>query len=135
MFNVTYSSRKNNAHGDYVVPIPIEIKNGPTYTIKFKYSLTQPKIKMSTELLDFGRVCVNTRKTVKIRLYNEKEVPCEWKFVAKNPMPEVMMVGGGARADKEGDRFQVWPHSGLLLPKQRSTLDVLFTPNGDKPFT
>jgi len=116
MFNVTYSTRKNNPYGPQCVPVPIEIKNGPTYTIKFTSRLTIPELSMSTELLDFGKVCVNTRKTVKIRLENKQEVPCEWKFCAKSPMPEVMMVGGGARADKEGDRFQVWPHSGLLLP-------------------
>ena len=135
MFNVTYSTRKNNPYGLHVVPVPIEIKNGPTYTIKFISKLTIPELSMSTELLDFGKVCVNTRKTVKIRLENKQEVPCEWKFCAKNPMPEVMMVGGSGARDKEGDRFQVWPHSGLLLPGQRTTIDVLFTPNGDKPFT
>jgi hypothetical protein len=44
------------------------VKNGPTYTIDFIANMTIPELSMSTELLDFGKVCVNTRKTVKIRL-------------------------------------------------------------------
>lgn len=86
---------------------------------------------MSTETLDFDRVCVNTRKTVKIRLENHKEVNCEWWFHAK-PDPTSLSTGKSHIAD--GERFQVWPHAGLLLPGQRQTVDVMFTPNTDKPF-
>ena len=68
MFNVVYSTRKNNKFGRQRFPIPIQVKNGPTYTIDFIANMTIPELSMSTELLDFGKVCVNTRKTVKIRL-------------------------------------------------------------------
>jgi len=60
------------------------VKNGPTYTIDFLANMTIPELSMSCELLDFGKVCVNTRKTVKIRLENNKEVDCEWKFMQKS---------------------------------------------------
>jgi hydrocephalus-inducing protein len=84
MFNVTFSTRQKNVYGRKRFPIPIDVKNGPTYTIDFLANMTIPELSMSTELLDFGKVCVNTRKTVKIRLENNKEVDCEWKFMQKS---------------------------------------------------
>jgi hypothetical protein len=63
--------------------IPIDIKNGPKYTIEFTANLTIPELKLDPETLDFDRVCINTRKTVKIRLENHKEVPCDWSFSQK----------------------------------------------------
>jgi len=63
--------------------IPVDIKNGPQYTIEFVANLTIPEIKMSTELVDFDRVCVNTRKTIKIRIENDKDVMCEWNYEHK----------------------------------------------------
>jgi hypothetical protein len=54
---------------------------------------------MSSEHLDFNKVCVQTRKTVKIRFENQKEVPCEWSYYYK---PD---VSAAAQAAKEGERF------------------------------
>ena len=79
---------------------------------------------MSTDNLDFGKVCVNTRKTVKIRFENNKEVPCDWWYYYKQD----------AAAKESGERFQVLPQSGTLLPGQKQTVDVMFIPNSDKPF-
>lgn len=94
MFNVTYSTRKTNVYGRKRIPVPIDVKNGPTYTIDFVANMTIPELSMSTELLDFGKVCVNTRKTLKIRLENNKEVNCEWKFLQKSSeMSELLPVG------------------------------------------
>jgi hypothetical protein len=84
MFNVTFSTRQKNVYGRKRFPIPIDVKNGPTYTIDFLANMTIPELSMSCELLDFGKVCVNTRKTVKIRLENNKEVDCEWRFMQKS---------------------------------------------------
>mmetsp|Transcript_8825 Transcript_8825/g.8173 ORF Transcript_8825/g.8173 Transcript_8825/m.8173 type:complete len:170 (+) Transcript_8825:2114-2623(+) len=83
---------------------------------------------MSTDNLDFMKVCVNTRKTVKIRFENLKEVPCDWWYYFK---PEISTA---ATVAKEGERFTVFPQSGTLLPGQKQTVDVMFIPNSDKPF-
>ena len=86
---------------------------------------------MSNDNLDFERVAVNTRKIVKIRLENLREVNCEWWFY--NPAPASASTGNEKK--KEVENFSVFPLSGMLLPGQRSTIDVMFIPNSDKPFS
>jgi len=46
----------------------------------FVANITIPELNMSTDTLDFDKVCINTRKTVKLRFENSKEVPCEWWY-------------------------------------------------------
>jgi hypothetical protein len=70
LFTVTFTSRKNSKFGRVSFKIPIEIKNGPSYTIDFIANITVPELSMSTDNLDFERVLVNTRKTVKLRIEN-----------------------------------------------------------------
>lgn len=68
---------------------------------------------MSSESLDFGKVCVQTRKTIKLRFENQKEVPCEWHYYYK---PDLASTSTGT---KDGERFQITPLSGTLQPGQR----------------
>ena len=82
-FNVVLTTRKTSKFGKQRYLIPIDIKNGPKYTIEFIANLTIPELKLYPDNLDFDRVCINTRKTVKIRLENNKEVPCDWSFSQK----------------------------------------------------
>lgn len=136
LFTVVFTSRKTSKYGRTHFLIPIEIKNGPTYMIDFIANLTIPELSMSTDSLDFEKVCINTRKTVKLRIENLKEVPCVWWFHNQSPAAggkEATPVNGDKK--KEIEFFQVWPLNGTLLPGQRSTIDVMFTPNNDKPFT
>jgi len=48
--------------------------------IDFIANLTQPELTMSTDNLDFEKVAINTRKTVKLRIENQKEVAVEWWY-------------------------------------------------------
>lgn len=48
--------------------------------IDFVANITIPELNMSTDTLDFEKVSINTRKTVKLRIENSKEVPCEWWY-------------------------------------------------------
>ena len=80
LYNVVYTTRKTSKFGRQRFQVPIDIKNGPQYTIDFTANLTIPELTLSQDTLDFERVCVNTRKTVKIRLENNKEVVCDWSF-------------------------------------------------------
>jgi hydrocephalus-inducing protein len=78
LFHVTYTTRKTARFGKQRYTVPIDVKGGPSYTIEFCANLTIPELAMSSESLDFGKVCVQTRKTIKIRFENQKEVPCDW---------------------------------------------------------
>jgi hydrocephalus-inducing protein len=128
LYTVVFATRKNAKFGRQRYHVPIDVKGGPSYLIEFAANLTIPELAMSSETLDFGKVCVQTRKTVKVRFENLKEVACDWSYHYK---PD---VAAAAAAAKEGERFQVFPLSGTLLPGQRQTVDVMFTPNSDKPF-
>jgi len=127
-FNVVYATRKSK-FGKVRYPIPIDVKWGPSYIIDFVANLTIPELSMSTDALDFGKVCVGTRKTVKIRFENLKEVPCEWWYYFK---PDIATA---ATVAKEGERFTVFPQGGTLLPGQKQTVDIMFIPNSDKSFS
>ena len=109
-FSVVYATRKTAKFGKQRHLLPVDVKGGPSYAIEFGANLTIPELAMSSENLDFGKVCVQTRKTVKIRFENQKEVPCDWHYFYK---PD---ISSAATAAKEGERFQVLPQSGTLLP-------------------
>lgn len=138
-FNVVLTTRKTSKFGKQRYLIPIDIKNGPKYTIEFIANLTIPELALCPGDIDFERVCINTRKTIKIRLENNKEVPCDWSFSQKAERDPSSLTGGTTqstdRKSTDVERFQVWPHSGTLQPGQRQTVDVMFTPNADKAFT
>ena len=59
------------------------MKFGPTYNILFTANLTIPKLAMSSDSIDFEKVCVGTRKIIKVRFANDQEVPCEWSYFFK----------------------------------------------------
>jgi hydrocephalus-inducing protein len=99
LFNVVYTTRKNAKFGKQKQIVPVDVKGGPSYAIEFGANLTIPELAMSSETLDFGKVCVQTRKTVKIRFENQKEVPCDWSYYYK---PDISVA---ATAAKEGERF------------------------------
>lgn len=71
---------------------------------------------------------MGTRKTVKVRFENKKEVPCDWSYYFKESIQN-------AGASKEQDKFSVSPTSGYLLPGQKQTVDVIFTPTHEKVAT
>tara|TARA_B110000285_G_C14885965_1_gene496182 strand:+ start:92 stop:622 length:531 start_codon:yes stop_codon:yes gene_type:complete len=128
LFNVVFTTRKTAKFGKQRYVVPIDVKGGPSYQIDFMTNLTIPELHMSSDNVDFNKVCVQTRKTVKIRFENQKEVPCVWNYYYK---PD---VSAAAQAAKEGERFAVFPLSGVLQPGQKQTVDIMFTPNSDKQF-
>lgn len=104
LFTVVYTTRKNAKYGKQRYLVPVDVKGGPSYMIEFAANLTIPELSMSSETLDFGKVCVQTRKTMKIRFENQKEVPCDWSYHYK---PDVSTAA--AVAKEGGERFQVYP--------------------------
>lgn len=68
---------------------------------------------MSTDLVDFDRVLINTRKTVKIRFENLREVVCIWNYINPNPANAAAAAGD---KKKEVENFSVFPLTGTLLP-------------------
>ncbi len=69
-YAVVYATRKNARHGRVRHIVPIDVKYGPSYVIEFVANLTIPELSMPQEPIDFGKVCVGTRRTIKIRFEN-----------------------------------------------------------------
>jgi hypothetical protein len=113
LFNVVFTTRRNAKYGKMKYTVPIDVKGGPSYIIEFITNLTIPELHMSSDNLDFGKVCTQTRKTIKVRFENRKEVPCVWNYINK---PDVSVA---AQVAKEGERFHVHPLSGVLQPGQK----------------
>ena len=70
LFTVVWATRKTAKFGKQRHMVPVDVKGGPSYQIEFCANLTIPELAMRSENLDFGKVCVQTRKTVKIRFEN-----------------------------------------------------------------
>lgn len=126
-FTVLFSTRKNARHGKVRHVVPIHLSYGPSYNIEFVANMTIPELSMSTDSVEFNKVCVGTRKIIRVRFENKKEVPCDWWYYFK---PDVAGVSA-----KEGEKFSVSPTSGYLLPGQKQTVDVIFTPTHEKLIT
>ena len=90
--------------------VPIEIKNGARYTLILQANITIPDliIENVTDVVDFGRVLCGQRKTIFIRLFNEKEVHCDWSL---NTRAE---LNAGEKDKKEGKNFDISPTSGSI---------------------
>ena len=57
---VSYSSKnRKNFIGKNKTIVPLEIKNGPKYSLELINNLTFPEISVENEEIDFGRVLVN----------------------------------------------------------------------------
>ena len=71
-FTVVFTTRKNAKHGKVKHVVPVNLSYGPSYNIEFVANMTIPELSMSA---DSGQVCVGTRKIIKVRFENKKEVP------------------------------------------------------------
>lgn len=58
LFNVVYTTRQNAKFGKQKFVVPIDVKGGPSYQLEFHANLTIPELSMSSDSLDFGKVCV-----------------------------------------------------------------------------
>ena len=124
-FTVAYTTRKNAKHGKIRHVVPIHLSYGPSYTIEFVANLTIPELSMSIDNVEFNKVCVGTRKIIKVRFENNKEVACDWFYYYKESIQN-------AGSNKEAEKFSVNPTRGYLLPGQKQIVDVIFTPTHEK---
>ncbi len=62
--------------------VPIEVKNGAKYILELMANITIPEITIENveDVIDFGKVLCFQRKTMYVRLFNEKEINCEWSL-------------------------------------------------------
>ena len=58
--------------GARVLDIPIQIEDGPCYTVQLRVNLTIPELVLSSDKLDFGSIVVGQCRTITVQLHNNK---------------------------------------------------------------
>lgn len=72
---VTLATKKNMKYGKSKIVVPVDIKNGPQYSLDLLCNITIPEliIEGSNEnIVNFGKVLCGQRKTIFLRLLNKK---------------------------------------------------------------
>lgn len=83
LVSITLTTKKTMKFGKSKISVPCEVKNGAQYRLDLITNLTIPDISIEgnpDNAVDFGKVLCGQRKTVFLRLLNEKEIPCEWNL-------------------------------------------------------
>lgn len=76
---IMFTAKKTSPCGKIRCDLPVKIKQGTEYNIQLSANVTIPEISIEpNENVDFSKVLIGQRKTMYIRFFNEKEVPCEW---------------------------------------------------------
>ena len=133
---ISYQAKKNSKFGLNVTQVPLEVKNGPKYTLELRANVTIPEItvesnqplasdqsfSMSADTIDFQNVVIGQRKTVFIRFVNYKEITCEWSLLSR--ASEMQGIDKGAE-----QRYSIFPQSGVIQPGQKQLVKLSFTPN------
>ena len=72
---ITLATKKNMKYGKSKVLVPIEIKNGPQYSLDLLCNITIPELiieGVNDNLINFGKVLCGQRKIIYVRLLNKK---------------------------------------------------------------
>ena len=75
--------------GKTYTQLPLEVKNGAKYNIELLANITIPEIFLENvvdDIVDFQKVLCGQRKTIFLRLVNEKEIDCQWNLSMRGEM-------------------------------------------------
>ncbi|CAN8186510.1 unnamed protein product [Coccothraustes coccothraustes] len=78
-FDVRFESARR-PRGDVDVLLPIEVKEGPTYNIRLRASVSELSLELSKNILHFSAVLIGQCQIETIQLYNWFQVPCRWSI-------------------------------------------------------
>nr|KAJ3422703.1 hypothetical protein HK105_006819 [Polyrhizophydium stewartii] len=115
------------------VDVPISITGGPTVLLSLRAAITVPEIKLSDDKIDFGEVLCGYRKTFFVHVHNPSAVACEWAALTFDE------EGGTKKSKKRANpqparEFDIVPRNGQLLPGEKSTFMVRFSPLDEKEY-
>ena len=114
------TSRREVKPGRLECTVPMSMKNGPRVNMRLQAVVVVPEVVVSSDTLDFGDVQSGTVKVISVLLENPKDVPADWAL----------------KKSTEGNAdwafFSCVPASGLLQPKERQMIKVMFTPVEDR---
>ncbi|XP_041375521.1 hydrocephalus-inducing protein homolog [Gigantopelta aegis] len=139
-FVVSFDPRGANLPlGAVETVVHIKIVNGPAVCINLKANVTMPDMEISDDVLMFNEVRCGECKVVTVQLHNHQHVPCEWNSLPldkdrKNADRHVPMhLRRKLRQEKKKPlHFEMMPPTGMLMPGQRTNVQVKFMPTEEK---
>ncbi|KAM3664994.1 hydrocephalus-inducing protein homolog [Ammospiza maritima maritima] len=127
--SVDFDVRFESAHkpyGDVEVVLPIEVTEGPMYSIRIRATVLELSLTLSKNRLQFSDILVGDCQVETIQLFNWFRVPCKW-FIASNK-PALR------NNQHEPCPFDVTPSKGTLDPGKWQNLHIQFTPEEERSY-
>ncbi|XP_077041133.1 hydrocephalus-inducing protein homolog [Agelaius phoeniceus] len=127
--SVDFDVRFESAHkpyGDVEVLLPIEVTEGPMYSIRIRATVSEVSLTLTKNRLQFSDILVGQCQVETIRLYNRFPESCKW-FIASNK-PALK------KNQQEPCPFDVTPSKGTLDPGKWQDLQIQFTPEEERSY-
>ncbi|XP_050835037.1 hydrocephalus-inducing protein homolog [Serinus canaria] len=131
--------------GDVEVVLPIEVTEGPMYSIRLRATVLELSLDLSKKTLEFSDILIGQCQVETIRLYNQFRVPCKWFITSNKPVLKVNtvsvsqstwrphMIGFCAQKNQHQPcAFEVTPSQGTLDPGKWQNLQIQFTPKEER---
>ncbi|KAL8270019.1 hypothetical protein Esti_006052 [Eimeria stiedai] len=112
---------KNETEGETSFPLTLVVSGGIAYQILLKATFVIPDLQISTDKLEFGVVRRGLRKTLTLRLRNEKSVSTHWRHRT--------VIEKADRAQNEAIKcFVTEPKQSVILPGGWIDVKIHFYP-------
>ncbi|XP_071311690.1 hydrocephalus-inducing protein homolog isoform X2 [Agelaius tricolor] len=143
--SVDFDVRFESAHkpyGDVEVLLPIEVTEGPMYSIRIHATVSEVSLTLTKNRLQFSDIPVGQCQVETIQLYNRFPESCKW-FIAsnkpalKNSHLKFMTPAVRQKLQVLVDEpcpFDVTPSKGTLDPGKWQDLQIQFTPEEERSY-
>nr|XP_054497043.1 hydrocephalus-inducing protein-like [Agelaius phoeniceus] len=140
-FDVRFESA-NKPYGDVEVLLPIEVTEGPMYSIRIRATVSEVSLTLTKNRLQFSDIPVGQCQVETIQLYNRFPESCKW-FIAsnkpalKNSHLKFMTPAVRQKLQVLVDEpcpFDVTPSKGTLDPGKWQDLQIQFTPEEERSY-
>ncbi|XP_077029165.1 hydrocephalus-inducing protein homolog [Agelaius phoeniceus] len=143
--SVDFDVRFESAHkpyGDVEVLLPIEVTEGPMYSIRIRATVSEVSLTLTKNRLQFSDIPVGQCQVETIQLYNRFPESCKW-FIAsnkpalKNSHLKFMTPAVRQKLQVLVDEpcpFDVTPSKGTLDPGKWQDLQIQFTPEEERSY-
>jgi hydrocephalus-inducing protein len=122
------TNSKKGSTGRITYELPIEIENGPKYIIEIRANVTVPELGFSDQEVNFGKVICGQKKTITLRISNDREVECNWTILQKKEQKKKH------NEPRNENKFTIVPSSGMLGCFCKQNIEITFIPTADKTY-
>lgn len=122
------NNKKPGNTGRMTFELPVEIENGPKYIVEIRANVTVPELGFSDQEVNFGKVICGQKKTITLRISNDREVECNWNIIQKKEQKKKH------NEPRNENKFMIVPSSGILGCFCKQNIEITFIPSSDKQY-